>query len=177
MVGLPTAEGVAADLLGGEIDLAAHQPEAPEGIHREGSPEEMDLAAFGGAADVDHVPLERGLEIELPGGRERPAGWSAVDADRGPVAHGSDVAGGLRLEGGHTLVGKARPDLGLPPAIERLDRGLQAGLPRRGEDGGEAEPEAEAHHAAHGIAMLMRALEDIVARCQYLRVGERLAQG
>ena len=89
-------------------------------------------------------------------------GGRAVDAERGPVPHGRDVTGGLRLQRGHTLEGEARPDFSLPPAIERFDGGLQAGLPRRGEDGGEAEPEAQAHHAAHGVAMLMRALEDIV---------------
>ena len=117
---------------------------------------------FGRAPDVDHLAPGRHLKIQVPGGRDGAPGRRAIDAERGPVPHGRDVAGRLRLQRRHTVVGKARPDFGLPPAIERFDGGLQAGLPRWGEDGGEAEPEAQAHHAAHGIAMLMRALEDIV---------------
>src|SRR5580765_6748667 len=122
----------------------------------------MDRAVFGRAPDVDHLAPGRRLEIQVPGGRDGAPGGRAVDAERGPVPHGRDVTGGLRLPRGHTLEGEARPDFSLPPAIERFDGGLQAGLPRRGEDGGEAEPEAQAHHAAHGVAMLMRTLEDIV---------------
>ena len=70
MVGLSAAEGIAADALRGEIDLTAHQPEAPEGIHREGAAEEMDRAVFGRAPDVDHQAPGRRLEIQVPGGRD-----------------------------------------------------------------------------------------------------------
>src|SRR6476659_2758823 len=122
----------------------------------------MDRAVFGRAPDVDHLAAGRRLEIQVAGGRDGASGRRAVDAERGAVPHGRDVAGRLRLQRRYTVVGKARPDFGLPPAIERFDGGLQAGLPRWGENRGEAKPEAQAHHATHGITMLMRALEDIV---------------
>ena len=69
MGGLAAPEGIAADALRGEIDLAAHQSDAPEGIHREGASEEMALAVFGRAPDVDHLAPGRRLKIQVPGGR------------------------------------------------------------------------------------------------------------
>src|SRR5438445_3836244 len=61
---------LATDVLAGKIDFAPHQPEAPEGIHREDAPEEVHSALLGGAPHEDDLPAQRRLEIQLPGGRE-----------------------------------------------------------------------------------------------------------
>src|SRR5678815_4272891 len=65
---------------------------------------------------------------------------------------------------------EARPDLGLPAAVEVLDGGLEPAFPGRREHGRDVEAQAGPHHAPHRIAMLMRPLRS--CRC---RTGRRPA--
>jgi hypothetical protein len=54
---------------------------------------------------------------------------------------------------------EATPNLGLPESIEAFDVGLEADFPRRGEDGNNAQTQAQADDLADDVWAVMRSLE------------------
>src|SRR2546425_133231 len=147
MIRFPSAQRVEANGLGVEIQLAADQAMGPAGIHLEGTTEETDSAGLRGATEEDHQPVGSGLQIRLPRGRERPSGGSGPDASGGALAVGVDIPLGAFLEVGERIMVEACPNLGLPPAVEVFDGGLEPAFVRWHEHGHDVESQARPYDA------------------------------
>lgn len=124
--------------------------------------EQFEFAARIGAAQEDNRSLKRALQVERPAGRKGPPLGSGVEAWRCAKTSGVDEASGTVGQGREILVLKASPDFFLPAAVVVLDGRLEAGLPRRGEDGSDVELETKPDDASEGIGPLVGALEDRV---------------
>jgi len=169
MIRFPSAQRVEANGLGVEIQLAADQAMGPAGIHLEGTTEETDSAGLRGATEEDHQPVGSGLQIRLPRGRERPSGGSGPDASGGALAVGVDIPLGAFLEVGERIMVEACPNLGLPPAVEVFDGGLEPAFVRWHEHGHDVESQARPYDATEDILPAVATSENHVV--VELRVG------
>src|SRR3989441_4082511 len=157
---LTSAKRVEADSLGAEVRFATDQTVGPEGIRLEGTTEQAHGAGLRGATDEDHHPFGPSLQVRLPPDRERAPLGSSLDAGGGALAVSADIAPGALLEVRERIVVEARPDLGLPSAVEVFDGGLESAFLRRHKDRDDIEAQAGPHNATDRVSMLMRALED-----------------
>ena len=80
VVGISASQCLEVDAMIAEVDFAANESADPFGVHREGSPQERDLACIGGSADVDCYPFERSLEVEFEVARELGPAWCSFDS-------------------------------------------------------------------------------------------------
>lgn len=142
--------------LGPKVDFATNEAVLPETIDVEAVGEEADAALVVGAADED------GLGI----GASRQTFWRPGEACRcGFLTRlGFEVMGGHEAVGavaqlGATGVVEAFPDFGLPQVVEGLDLVLEAVLAWRGEDGGDAQGQAEEGDRAEAVGMVMGAVK------------------
>lgn len=156
----PSTKRMEADGPGAEIHLAAHQPVRPAGVYREGPAEQAHRARLRGASDEDDHPVRWSLQIGLPRVGEETAGRRGLNAAGGARAVRADIALGALLEGAERIVMEARPDLGLPAAVEAFDGGLETAFLRRRKDGNDPEVQARPHHAPQGILPPVGAAED-----------------
>jgi hypothetical protein len=156
---LGPAERVDADPVRVQKDVGSDQSTDPMRRRQVGTSQQFDDAAIVGASQVDDAADGMGLQIERPRGRKNASCRSGVRARRVTTPSGGDVTFGASLkflEGGGA---EALDDLALPESVERFDGGLEAGLARRREDGSDAQSEAKADDASHGIGKIMGALK------------------
>jgi hypothetical protein len=153
------AERVKRNAVRVQIDLGSNQAVGPIRFHQEGPPHEMNLALLGGAAQEDHAPLQRSLQIGLPGGRKRATLRRSLHPLGSTLSVSRDVACRLQLQGGQRIMMKARPDLGLPATVEVLHSRLKPGLARRSKDGSDVQAQTETADATDGIRELVRPLK------------------
>ena len=134
VVWITSAQRVETDALMSEVDFAAHESMRPIWINREGSAEQIDVAALIAAAQEDHGALERGAQVELEAfGKEAPFGCEfSPGGSLGAI--GCDITGGNSRQGFAIAKVVALPDLALPQRIEAFDGILEARLARWGED-------------------------------------------
>ena len=71
--GSATPQSKAADAMIIEVDFAAHQAMRPLGAYSKVLAEQVQLSGFTGAADEDHPPLERCVQVKLEVLRQRQA--------------------------------------------------------------------------------------------------------
>jgi hypothetical protein len=102
------------------------------------------------------------LKVQLPPLRERATLWGRLDSSSTSVTGCFDVPCRFLPERIERIVMESIPDLGLPPAVEILDQGLKPHLPRWGEHGSDTQAQAQSHHSANDVGMLMGTLEDSV---------------
>src|SRR3972149_4118124 len=85
--GSATPQSKAADAMIIEVDFAAHQAMRPLGAYSKVLAEQVRLSGFTGAADEDHPPLERCVQVKLEVLRQR-------QGRRGGVGSGLCSGGG-----------------------------------------------------------------------------------
>ena len=156
VVGLGTAKAKAMNGLRTEVDFAANEAMVPNRVDEETAGEQADSAIVIGGAD----------KYDLGVSASRQAIWRPREAcGCGFLPFlGFDVMGGdepvrTAAQMGAAGVVKAIPDLGLPPVVEGLDLVLEAMLARWGEDGGDAQGQAEEGDRTETIRMVMGAVE------------------
>src|SRR6266566_2797391 len=157
--GISPPKGVKSNATPIQIDLGSNQAVGPVRIHPERTSQEVHLTLFRGPAQKDHTPVQRGLQIGLPGGRKRTSRRSSFHPLGGTLAAGGDVARRLQLQGSQRIMMKARPDLGLPAAVEILHGSLKPRLTRRSKDRGDVQAQAETADPPDGIGELVRSLK------------------
>ena len=160
LVRFSTSESVEGDAVLIEIDVAANESVRPQGVHAEGASQEVDCARFGGSAEVDDFAGQGLAEVEPPGFREWSAWRSILNAAGGPFVGRQDETLRTLPESLQRGVMKTAPHLGLPTSVVVFDGRLKTGFARRGEDGSDAELQAESCHLAEAVFPVMGALED-----------------
>jgi hypothetical protein len=159
VVWLSSSEGVEADGVGVEVELAADESVRPELVDGEGVAEQADLAAIVGASEEDNLAYGMSLKVLAPRLREGLPEGGCQDAFGGSGSCGGNEPGGLILKSLQGVVVEASPDLGLPAAVVAFDGGLEAGLARWSEDGYHLKGEAKTGDTAEVIGILMGSLE------------------
>ena len=154
-----SAQPVAADLIGLQIHLGAHQAVKLQGIHFPTMTEYPDRSGVIRAAQVNDRSAGTLLHVQLPPLRKRTACGGLIIPRRPALLVGrhKPVAGGL--EGGGAGVLETRPDLLRPQMVETLIEILWPVFPRRGKDGGDAQRQTKTDDLAQDIRMGVRALE------------------
>ena len=122
MAGVAAAQGVEADPVSREIQLAADQTIQPKRADLEGMAEEGHRAPVRRPADEDDHPFRLRLKVLMPRGRERPPLGRGVNPLSGLAAEGQDVALGTLLERRQGLVMKPGPDFGLPAPVKAFSK-------------------------------------------------------
>jgi hypothetical protein len=157
--GFAASEGVEADGVGVEIDLAADKAVRPERVDGESMAEQADLTVIVGASEEDDLAGGVSLKALLPGVWEGLSERGRQDTFGGAGACGSDELGGLTLKGLEGAMVEAAPDLGLPAAVIAFDGGLEAGFSRWSKDRSNLQGEAQAGDTAEVIGVLVGTLE------------------
>jgi len=155
-VGLGTAKAEAMNGLRAEVDLAANEAMRPSRIDVEAVGQKADAACVIGAADEDDLGVSASRQVIW---RPREAWGCDLLTRLGFEVMGGDEAVGAVAQLGAAGVVKAIPDLGLPQVVEGLDLVLEAMLAGWGEDGGDAQGQAEEGDGTEPIGMVMRAVE------------------
>ena len=97
----------------------------PQRLHGKGPAQQVHLALRVAAPDKDQPPLGMGLQVQLPGARERAPQRCRLDACGGALPVRCHVAGRLCLHARQGVVVEPCPDLGLPEPVEALDGRLK----------------------------------------------------
>lgn len=155
-----TPQALEANRALGEIDLGAHEAMGPQRIDQVTPSQQFGLALLVGAAQEDHHPLQRPLQIEFPVRGEGRPRRGAVAPRRQALAHRSDEAVGMARQRLEMVVLETLPNLGLPAAVVVLDGRLETSLSGRREDRDDAPLQAQAEDAAERVGPLMGPLED-----------------
>jgi hypothetical protein len=156
---LSSSEGVEADDVGVEVELAADEAVRPEWVDGEGVAEQADLATIVGSSEENNFPCGMSLKVLPPRLREGLPEGGCQDAFGGSGSRGGNEPGGLILKSLQGVVMEASPDLGLPAAVVAFDGGLEAGLARWSEDGYHLKGEAKTGDTTKVIGILMGSLE------------------
>jgi len=122
--------------------------------------EQMDDSVLIGPTDVDDRSGERCLKIEVPVPRQRSTWGSSIDTRRGALPGCDDESPGASGQSPEIRVMKSMPDFLLPAGVVVLDGGLEPGLSRWGEDGGDAKLQTEANDASERVLTAVVALEE-----------------
>src|SRR5574340_330794 len=171
---LAATEGEEADGAGSEVELGPHEPMEPGPLDREGVAEDPHRPRIIGPAQVDDPAGAGHGRRSLPVGGPGCSRLGGLDADRVVGPAGRHVAPRAEAQGREVLDPAAGPDLGLPAPVETLDGGLEARLPRRGEDRRDAQAETEPDDRSEDVRRSVAAVEaDVVVE---LGVG-RSAEG
>lgn len=156
MVGLGTAKAEAMNGLRAEVDFATNEAMVPSSVDEEAAGEKADSAFVIGAADEDDLGVSASRQAIW---RPREARWCSLLPFLGFDVMGGDEAVRTVAQLGAAGVVKAIPDLNLPQVVEGLDLVLDAMLARWGEDGGDAQGQAEEGDGTETIRMVMGAVE------------------
>src|SRR5690348_1116576 len=113
---------------GHRVYLATHQAVGPHLSQRPGPPQQTNLALAAAAPQVDQPTPRPLLQLQLPGGGERPPRGGGLQPGRAVAAQRLHLTPGALLQAGQVWVLEARPDPRPPPAVVALDQGLKAGL-------------------------------------------------
>ena len=160
VVRLSTPETVEGDTVLIEIDVAANESVWPQGVDAEGASQEVNCACFGGSAEVDDFAVQGLAEVEPPGFGERSAWRSILNAAGGALVGRQDETLRTLSESFQRGVMKATPHLGLPATVVVFDGRLKTSFAGWGEDGSDAELQAESRHLIEAVFPVMGALED-----------------
>lgn len=160
VVWLSSSEAVKTDLVICQIDFSPDETMRPKRINEIISSLDFDLTALIGATQIDDSAFEWKLVIGFPIVRERTSSRSSVNSGRGSLPCCESKAIGTSLDGIVVVMHESLPDLLLPAAVEALDDGLEAGLMGWGEDGGDAELQAEPDDTSKGITKLTCSAKD-----------------
>src|SRR5215831_406895 len=117
-------QGVEANALGCQIHLGSNQTVLPPPFHSKRPTQQLHLSVRVAAAQEDQPPLRMCLQVQLPALRKAPPLRCGLDARGGTLPMRGHIACRLGPQALHGLVMEPRPDLGLPEAIEPLDRCL-----------------------------------------------------
>jgi len=152
VIGLSTAKTEAMNGLGAEVEFAANEAMLPLGIDLEAGCQEAGVACAISAADEDGLGVGAVGQalwrpLEAPGSGLLTLLGFKVMGENEPVG----AAAQLGLGG----VVEALPDFILPEGVEGLDLVLKAVLARWGEDGGDAQSQAEEGDGAEAVGMVM----------------------
>src|SRR2546422_864016 len=156
------SKSVESHRVGGQINFDSNQAMEPGFIHQGGMTQQADLTRLGGAPQINQAPLRRLLQIQGPALGKRAARRGRLHALRPALPTRRHKARRAFLQLGQGMMLKARPDLGLPPAIVVFDHGLEAGLSRRRKHRRHLQAQAKPCYPAHGVRKLMRTLKDRV---------------
>lgn len=157
-----TPEGEEADHMVIQVHLRTDHAMNPMTVDGERVSEHVGMSLIVGSSQKDDLTTERFLQVESPSFGEGTASWCRLDASCVPLTRSDDVACRSLLEDVETSVFESRPDLSLPAAVERFDRGLKAGFVGDGEDGRNAQAETQPNDTPDRVAMLARSAESIV---------------
>src|SRR5215468_639705 len=119
------AQSVAADTALCKIHIGTDQAMLPQRIHGQGPAQQLHLALPVATPQEDQSPLRVGLQVQTPTPREGTAPRRRLDPRGRTVPMGRHIPGRLRLQRLQGRVLEARPDLGLPQAVEALDGRLE----------------------------------------------------
>ncbi len=153
------AQPVAADLIGLQIHLGAHQAVNPQWVHFPAMTEHPDRSGVIRAAQVNDRSTGTLLQIQLPPLWKRTA-CGCLIITRGTallVGHHKPVAGGL--EGGGAGVRETMPDLLLPQMVETFIEILRPVFAGRSKDRGDPQRQTKSDNLTQDIRMGVRALE------------------
>ena len=177
--GIASAESVEADALSGEVHFRAHQTVGPLCVHGKDVSQKAGLAFGISPSKEDDAPLWHRLEVELPVLREGPPVRGSVDPGSGAAATGRDELRGPGLQGTARDMGKARPDFGLPTAIEVLNGRLEPGFLGGRKDGDHLQGEAKSGHTTDRVRIVVGTFDvdpENIPRTKQIDRGRILAQ-
>jgi len=157
--GIFAPQGVEADLVRAQIDLAAHQPMRPLWGDLEAVAQQVRAPGIIGAAQEDYRPPQGRMRVEPKRGREGPARWGLLPSGSAARAVGGNVTIAGRQQLREVLEPMALPNLGLPQPVEPLDGVLEAGLARGCEHRYDPQRQAQSAHPSHGVGKLVRPLK------------------
>ena len=80
MIGVSSAQGIEADCINAQVELAAYQAIGPQAVGVEASAQQAYGTQLRSAADKDHHSLRLGLKIGPPGGGQRAPFRGVLDA-------------------------------------------------------------------------------------------------
>src|SRR5262245_23860380 len=107
---LLTPPGEEAELVLVQIHLTTHQAVGPHLAERPGPPQQAHLAQAAAAPQVDQPTPRPLLQLQLPGGGERPPLGGGLHPGRAVVAQRLHVTPGALLQAGQVRVLEAGPD-------------------------------------------------------------------
>ena len=121
VVRIAPAQGMEADVLLGEVDLATHQAMEPMLGDRKRPTKQMDIALLVAPAKEIHGAGQWRSQVECEASREAASRGRALAPGGCLGAVRGDITGRDALQGGHVAAMMALPDLGLPKRVESLD--------------------------------------------------------
>ena len=142
-----------------QIDMTAQQAMRPEWVDWPPMPQEVDAAAFIGAAQINQRAFGRRLPIDVPVCGKGPARKFVLMSLRQvlPVSFCKTLRS--RTERRQIFMVKACPDLLLPQTVEVFDDPLEAHFKRRRKNGRDSQGQTKAHDPANYVRMIMPALK------------------
>jgi len=153
---LRSAECVAVNGLGAEVNFATDQAVPPERIDLDAVGEESGDALVVGTADEDDLGVSVDGETV---GRPLLARRCGFLAFLGLDVMGGDEAIRPVAQLGGAGVMEAFPDFSLPEVVVGLDLVLDSVFARRSEDGDDAQGQAEERDGAKTVGMMMRTVK------------------
>ena len=158
-VGVASAQGVERDLVGAQVQLAAHEAAAPRGFWAERFCQQGDLSLFIGAAHEDDFGFQEAALGQDGWGGKRPACGCGLLTDDGLVSIGLEILVGALEQTGSGPVLATIPDLFLPEGIEALDLVLEAMFSRDSKDGNHAQAQTLQSERSESAGMMVRSME------------------
>ncbi len=130
VVRISAPQGMEANLVGAQIDLAAHQPMRPLAGDLKALAHQVGPSSVVGATQEDDRAAQRSVRIELEALRKGSAWRGLLPAARTACAVGGDVAciDGQKLR--EVFETMPLPDLGLPQCVEAFNGILKSRLAR-----------------------------------------------
>jgi len=160
--GVPASEREEANRTTGEHDLSADEAVRPMSVNRKHVSEEWRRAMVIRAPEVNQLAARRPGGVEPPLPREWAAGRGLRRASASPVPGRGDVSKRPALQRAERAVVEAMPHLRLPPAVEVLERGLEARILDGREHRGTAGLQAKLGDLSHNVRELVRSLGAVV---------------
>src|SRR5579884_406818 len=157
--GCAAAQGIEANPVHVKVDFAADQSVGPQAGDLERVAEQADRAPRVGPPQEHQAPTQWSMGVEAPVPGERPAcggpfpprGGSGTS--RGPIGRRSV------LQGGQRLMVEAGPDFSLPAPVKAFNGRLKAHLLWRHKDRRDPKTQANPHHPADHVGIVMGAME------------------
>ncbi len=159
VVRISAPQGMEANLVGAQIDLAAHQPMRPLAGDLKALAHQVGPSSVVGATQEDDRAAQRSVRIELEALRKGSAWRGLLPAARTACAVGGDVAciDGQKLR--EVFETMPLPDLGLPQCVEAFNGILKSRLARGREYRDYPQRQAQSADPAYRVRKLMSPLK------------------
>ena len=161
--GLPSwvaaAKSEEPDLIRRQVHFATDEAVRPMPVHPKDVAQDGYLSLLGRSSQVDDLALDRLPQVEAEAFRPGLSSGQTILAGGVLATEGVDESTRNLTQIRQAGVVEPTPDRLLPATVEVLDLGLEACLPRRGEDRGDSQEQAEPHDPTEDIGVLMGPLE------------------